>query len=85
MISKQYDIRFFVDAVKDEDYYQILCLTNREATEAGRMAIRSKDENRKNVEEYANDLKTMLSYLRYNVRQKKHDNMFGCILDRKHD
>lgn len=83
MISSQFDIRDFVDTVKGNDYYTILTLANEEATEAGRLAIRLTDETQKGVEEYANELKVLISYLRCSVRPKKHERMFGCLLDRR--
>ena len=71
MLSSALNIEEFIDAVKGEDFNNIIHLAELEATEAERLILRSRsgDEiNDQNFEEYANTLKEFIYFLKYGVR-----------------
>jgi hypothetical protein len=71
MISSSYSIPEFIKAVEDKGYQDLICLAEREATEAERMSYRpsvAMEAKRMGNEEYAEDLKHFLFYLRYHIK-----------------
>ena len=41
MISTDCDFKTFIEAVKDKDHIEVICLAEQEATKAERFALRS--------------------------------------------
>jgi hypothetical protein len=73
MISKQCRIADFVGAVRNKDYFEIIDLANREATEAERLRWRMKvDEatRQRCGREYAEQIKQLIDYMRYEARPR---------------
>jgi hypothetical protein len=71
MISSSYSILEFMKAVEEKSYQDIICLAEREATEAERMSYRPRvavEANKMGNEEYAENLKNLLFYLRYHIK-----------------
>ena len=71
MISSSFDIREFINAVEDKEYFDIIYLTDREATEVERRLYHPKTSlkaKKDGSQKYANQLKNFLSFLRYDVR-----------------
>ena len=71
MISKSYDIKEFIEAVKDKVYLDIIYMAHQEATEAERFFYRTRSsQNPESLEskKYADLLKDFISYLRYTVK-----------------
>jgi hypothetical protein len=88
MISSNCDFSYFVAAVKDKSYNDIIYLADQEATAAERLLFRNStndDERKKCGQRYASILKTFISYMRSNVRpQKSYDEyseLFALVLD----
>jgi hypothetical protein len=83
MISSKFDINEFLEAQRDRDYFDIVFLADKEATEAERIALKSGyeiGEREKNVKAYANDLKDLIIFLRSNIRPKRLENKFGQLM-----
>ena len=86
-----YDIQEFLASLGEMDYSDTILLVNREATEAERIAINSDNKNGKKetrAQDYADNLKELLFYLRFSVKPKKLDKQFGrlsetCLKDFK--
>jgi hypothetical protein len=76
MISPCCDLNEFVEAVRNKDYYDVLYLAEREATEAERLRFRRRNlESRGQLgcPQYADSLKGFISYLRYGVPTRQVD------------
>jgi hypothetical protein len=82
MISAKCDINEFLEEIKDEDYFDIIWIADKEATEAERSVLRSGDaiENEKlRGNGYASDLKDLIFFLKYAVTSKKNSDRFGQL------
>jgi hypothetical protein len=71
MISNSCNFNEFIQAVKDNEYFDILYKIDREATDAERCFYRAEvtTENREICgKQYASILKNFLFYMRYGIR-----------------
>jgi hypothetical protein len=88
MISDNCDFTYFVAAIKDKPYHDIIYLADQEATAAERLLFRkavNDDERKKCGQRYATILKRLIAYMRSNVRPQKgtdefHE-LFALVLD----
>jgi hypothetical protein len=88
MISTNCDFSYFVAAIKDKPYDDIIYLADQEATAAERLLLRNgvdNDERKKCGLRYASILKEFISYMRSNVRPQKGETeyfeLFAMVLD----
>ena len=73
MISANCNIQEIISKLEDKDYYEMIYLLEKEATEAERQLLRpggKLHEGRLCGSEYANNLKNLIFYLRYGARPK---------------
>lgn len=71
MISKSYSLRRFVEAIKDMDYLDMVYCAEQEATEAERIAYRTKARRASSEQEsrrYADRLKGFIRFMQYGVK-----------------
>ena len=74
MISQSCDMKEFIEAVKDKDYYEAIYLADREATEAARLNFRPRAAaSSKGCPRYADRLKDFIHFMRYGVRNRLMD------------
>ena len=79
MISETCSFRDFIDAIKDMDFFEMICLTDLEATHAERMAIKSygpEEQKYSDCGRYSTKLKSLILFLRHGVKPsiiKDHD------------
>lgn len=72
MISEKCSFMDFVEAVKDRDLLEMICLTDQEATKAERLAIKGygiKDLDSTVCKQYCTELKSFILYLRHGVKK----------------
>lgn len=85
MISTSYNMKEFIEAVRDEDYFDVIHLTNREATESERLSYRRREASALNqhLREYANNLKGLILFMRHGIKaggvSKGDFELFGSI------
>ena len=71
MISRSCDIKEFIDAIKDKDYYEAIYLADKEATEAERLNFKPRAAAiAKGCPRYADRLKSLIRFMRYGVRSR---------------
>ena len=71
MISQSCDIKEFIDAIKDKDYYEAIYLADKEATEAERLNFKPRAAaTAKGCTHYADRLKSLIRFMRYGVRSR---------------
>ena len=71
MISRSCDIKEFIDAIKDKDYYEAIYLADKEATEAERLNFRPREATvAKGCPRYADRLKSFIHFMRYGIRSR---------------
>lgn len=71
MISEKCSFKDFVEAVKDRDLSDMICLTDQEATSAERIAIKGygiQDLNLSVCGQYSTKLKSFIIFLRHGVK-----------------
>jgi len=71
MISQSCDFDEFLEGVRDRDYFEVIYLADREATEAERLKYRSRAGRTVCSEacvDYADALKGFIRYMRYGVK-----------------
>lgn len=71
MISQSCDLDEFLERVRDRDYFEVIYLADREATEAERLKYRSRAGRTVCSEAcvgYADALKGFIRYMRYGVK-----------------
>jgi len=79
MISEKCSFKDFVETVKDMNLSEMICLTDREATSAERLAIKAyepEDVQNSVCGRYSSKLKGFIIFLRHGVKQsiiKDHD------------
>ena len=82
MISATYDFEHFADYVKGEDYFDIICLAEKEALEAWRVCRKGSSSNGKCVS-YQSKLKGLIHFMRYGVKptnlNNRDDKLFNLI------
>ena len=71
MISPEYNFEQFMEAIKEKDVYEIICLAEQEAIGAWRQSYRSvgsvNDDDKKSID-YQNRLKDLIVGMRSHVR-----------------
>jgi len=75
MISKECKFLDFVGAIRNKDYFEILQLADQEATAAERLFLRSRTDasiQRRCSREYAERIKQLIAYMRYEVKPGAH-------------
>jgi hypothetical protein len=73
MISANCDIREFISELENKDFFEMIYLLDKEATEAERQLFNPKSklcEKQICGPEYVNNLKDLIFYLRYGARPK---------------
>ena len=73
MISANCDIRDFIVELENKDYFEMIYLIDKEATEAERQLFNPRSEMSERVicgPEYVSNLKNLIFYLRYGARPK---------------
>jgi hypothetical protein len=73
MISENCDIRDFIVELENKDYFEMIYLIDKEATEAERQLFNPRSEMSERVNcgpEYVSNLKNLIFYLRYGARPK---------------
>ena len=73
MVSANCDIREFIAELENKDFFEMIYLLDKEATEAERLLLnpKSKMYDRQTCgAEYVNSLKDCVFYLRYRARPK---------------
>jgi hypothetical protein len=84
MISANCSIQEFITKLENKDYFEMIYLMEKEATEAERQLLRPK---RKLFEgeicgsEYVSNLKNLIFYLRYGARRRELPNEHIRLLD----
>ena len=74
MISANCDIREIISELRNKDFFEMIYLLDKEATEAERQLFNPKYEMSERQicgPEYVSDLKNLISYLRYGARPKR--------------
>ena len=73
MISANCDIREFISELENKDFFEMIYLLDKEATEAERQLYNPKCEMSERQicgAEYVSDLKNLIFYLRYGARPR---------------
>jgi hypothetical protein len=73
MVSTDCDIREFIAGLENKDFFEMIYLLDKEATEAERLLYNPKSsiyERQICSAEYVNSLKNLIFYLRYGARPK---------------
>ena len=73
MISANCDIREFISELENKDFFEMIYLLDREATEAERQLFNPKSKLSEKLicgPEYVSNLKNLIFYLRYGARPK---------------
>ena len=73
MISANCDIREFIAGLENKDFFEMIYLLDKEATDAERQLYNPKSEmSEKQIcgPEYVSSLKNLIFYLRYGARPK---------------
>jgi hypothetical protein len=84
MISVNCDIREFISELKNKDFFEMIYLLDKEATEAERQLYNPKSamsERQICGPEYASNLKNLIFYLRYGARPRGLRKEDICLLD----
>jgi hypothetical protein len=84
MISINCDIREFISALENKDFFEMIYLLDKEATEAERQLYNPRTEMSERQicrPEYVSDLKNLIFYLRYGARPKGLREEDICLLD----
>lgn len=85
MISTSYNMKEFIESVKDKNYFDVIYLTNHEATESERLSYRKHEAPALNehLSEYVNTLKGLILFMRHGIRaegvSKGDFELFGSI------
>ena len=89
MISANCDIREFISELENKDFFEMIYLLDKEATEAERQlfSLKSKmDEGKICGPEYVSNLKNLIFYLRYGARpselQEEHIRLLDSVCDK---
>jgi hypothetical protein len=73
MISENCDLREFISKLENKDFFDMIYLLDKEATEAERQLFNPKSSiSQRQIcgDEYVNSLKNFIFYLRYGARPK---------------
>ena len=84
MISDRCSFSDFIEVVKDREFYEMICLTDQEATYAERRAIKTCGPENQELSvcgRYSTKLKSFILFLRHGIKPsniKEHN--LDCIL-----
>jgi hypothetical protein len=84
MISENCDIREFISELESKDFFEMIYLLDKEATEAERQLYNPKSpmsERQICGPQYVSDLKNLIFYLRYGTRPRGLREEDICLLD----
>ena len=84
MISPNCDIREFISVLENKDYFEMIYLLDKEATEAERQLFNPKSklcERQICGPEYVSNLKNLIFYLRYGARPRRLQEEYIRLLD----
>jgi len=84
MISANCDIREFISELENKDFFEMICLLEKEATEAERQLFNPKSklcERQICGPEYVSNLKNLIFYLKYDVRPRGLQEEHARLLD----
>jgi hypothetical protein len=84
MISVNCDIREFISALEHKDFFEMIYLLDKEATEAERQLYNPKflmSEKQICGPEYVSDLKNLIFYLRYGAKPRGLREGDICLMD----
>jgi len=84
MISPNCDIREFISVLENKDYFEMIYLLDKEATEAERQLFNPKSKMSEKLvcgPEYVINLKNLIFYLRYGARPRGLLEEHICLLD----
>ena len=84
MISANCDIRELISELENKDFFEMIYLLDREATEAERQLFNPRSEMSERPvcgPEYVSNLKNLIFYLRYGARPKGLSEEHICLLD----
>ena len=70
MISANCDILEFIPELENKNFFEMIDLLNKEATEAERQMFNPKSGGQRCGAEYVSNLKNLIFYLRYGARPK---------------
>ena len=73
MISENCDFRDFIVELENKDYFEMIYLIDKEATEAERQLFNPRSEMSERVicgPEYVSNLKNLIFYLRYGAKRR---------------
>jgi hypothetical protein len=71
MISTSCDLKKFIEAIQDRDYFDVIYFADKEATEAERISYqknKTANLNQKDFKEYANLLKNFILFMRHGIK-----------------
>jgi hypothetical protein len=83
MICESFDVEGFLQATNKIDPFDLVWVASEEALEVQRMLFRSKDSpdpKRQQWESYVEDLKSLISYIRYSAVSKSVRERFYPLL-----
>jgi hypothetical protein len=84
MISVNCDIREFISELENKDFFEMIYLLDKEATEAERQLYNPRTEMAERQicgPEYVSDLKNLIFYLRYGAKPKGLRKEDICLMD----
>ena len=84
MISANCDIREFISELENKDFFEMIYLLDKEATEAERQLFNSRSKTCEAQicgSEYVSDLKNLIFYLRYGARPNGLQKEYIRLLD----
>jgi hypothetical protein len=84
MISENFDIREFISGLKNKDFFEMIYLLDKEATEAERQLYHPKNgmsERQICGAQYVSDLKNLIFYLRYGAKPRGLKEEDICLID----
>ena len=89
MISDNCDIREFISELENKDFFEMIYLLDKEATEAERQLFNPKSEMSERQicgPEYVSKLKNLIFYLRYGAKPKglkqENLNLFNSVCEK---
>jgi hypothetical protein len=84
MISANCDIRELISELENKDFFEMIYLIDKEATEAERQLFNPRSEMSERQicgPEYVSNLKHLIFYLRYGARPKGLPKEHICLID----
>ena len=89
MVSANCDIREFIEGLENKDFFEMIYLMDKEATEAERLLFNPRSDLQEKIicgTEYVNNLKNFIFYLRYGAKprglKQKDVNLFNSVCEK---